>query len=446
MTDAADIAQVRSRILELVREHHRLSRAEQSAGSFGLGPMGLDERDLVGLVDAALDGALMRGERTRTFESRLARYLEIEHVLLVNSGSSANLLALSALTSDHLGDRRLKAGDEVVTVAVAHPTLVAPILQAGCVPVFTDVHEVTAVAMLEEVERAIGPKTKAIMISHTMGNPFPAIEMRKLADAHGLWLVEDNREALGSEYGEFLTGRFGHVSTCGFGLGHQLTMGQGGAVCVNDLELLGVVTAMRNQGRECSCGPGQVDKCGGRFSRQSGALPHGYDHQNVYTQSGFGIAGSDLQAAVGLAQLVRLEGSIAARRRAHAYLGSRLIERVDRIVLPDATPRSNPAWFGFVIRVRPEHGLPRERYMSALEDIGIHASALHSGNIVRQPLFDRMRETRSGCRVVGSLANTERFMRDAFWFGVHPGLTDGDLDRIVETIVRAGVKPKRKRV
>lgn len=439
---------LRTEILEKVREYHRVAFGEQAPfvpGSTSVPYAGrqFDERELVSLVDSSLDFWLTYGRYSKEFERRLSEYLGQPYCYLVNSGSSANLLAFAALTSRRLGDRRILPGDEVITVAAGFPTTVAPIVQSGAVPVFVDVEVDTCNTTVSAVEAAIGPRTKAVMLAHTLGNPFDAAAMRELCDARGLWLVEDNCDSLGSTLSGRLTGTFGHLGTSSFYPPHHMTMGEGGAVYTADETLSDIMLSMRDWGRDCTCPSGVDNKCGRRFSQTFGTLPPGYDHKYVYSEFGYNLKVSDMQAAIGVAQLDKLDGFTAARRTNHARLSGLLSDLADVLVMPRALPEADPSWFGFLMVVREgatrADGSPltRDSIVRSLEAARIQTRMLFAGNIVRQPCFDGMRESGEGYRVVGDLAGTDRIMSDAFWVGVYPGLDDQRLEYVASRIVEA---------
>ena len=396
--------------------------------------------EMTNLVDAALDFWLTHGRYAERFERGLAALLGVEHCLLVNSGSSANLLAFMALTSERLGERRLLPGDEVITVAAGFPTTVAPIVQYGAVPVFVDVGLATANVDVALLPGALGPRTKAVFLAHTLGNPFDVEAVLAFCREHGLWLIEDNCDALGSRYGERPTGTFGDIATSSFYPPHHLTLGEGGAVYTDSDELAVILASLRDWGRDCTCPSGVDDRCGRRFSRDLGELPHGYDHKYVFSHFGYNLRATDLQAAVGCAQLERLEGFTARRRANHARLSAALAPLADLVVLPQATPGSRPSWFGFLLTLRDRAkaaGVARDTIVRRLESDLIQTRMLFAGNVVRQPCFDGRRAVGSGYRVASALANTDRLMNDAFWVGVYPGLTDEMVDFIGQRVAAA---------
>ncbi|MFP8960074.1 lipopolysaccharide biosynthesis protein RfbH [Streptomyces nanhaiensis] len=388
----------------------------------------LDADDRVALVEAALDLRIAAGDRSRRFESRFARLLGRRKAHLTNSGSSANLLALTALTSHVLGDRRLRPGDEVITVAAGFPTTVNPIVQNGLVPVFVDVELGTYNTTAERVAAAIGPRTRAVMIAHALGNPFEVAEIARLAEEHGLFLVEDNCDAVGSTYDGRLTGTFGHLTTVSFYPAHHLTMGEGGCVLTSDLKLARVVESLRDWGRDCWCEPGKNNTCLKRFDYQMGKLPHGYDHKYIFSHVGYNLKATDLQAALGLTQLDKLDGFCAARRRNWRRLREGL-DGLPHLLLPEATPRSDPSWFGFVITVDPGAPFSRAALTDFLEGRKIGTRRLFAGNLTRQPAYvDRPH------RIAGELTNSDVITEQTFWVGVYPGLTDEMIDYVVASV------------
>ncbi len=396
--------------------------------------------ELHNLVDASLDFWLTHGRFAERFERGLAALLGVGHCLLVNSGSSANLLAFMALASERLGERRIVPGDEVITVAAGFPTTVAPIVQYGAVPVFVDVDAATANVDASILPAALGPRTKAVFLAHTLGNPFDVAAVLEFCRKNGLWLIEDNCDALGSRYDDRPTGTFGDIATSSFYPPHHVTLGEGGAVYTASDELAAIVASLRDWGRDCTCPSGVDDSCGRRFSHDLGALPHGYDHKYVYSQFGYNLRATDLQAAVGCAQLERLAGFTARRRANHARLGAALAPLADLLVLPEATAGSEPSWFGFLLTLRDEGkagGRSRDAVVRRLEAAQIQTRMLFAGNIVRQPCFDSRRASGRGYRVVGELHNTDRLMNDAFWVGVYPGLTDEMVDYVAGQVTLA---------
>ena len=419
-------------ILEYVRKFHR--EREQSAGftpgETPLLPSGavLDEDDRVALVEAALNMRIAAGVSSRRFERQFARMLGLRKAHLTNSGSSANLLALSALTQMELGERRLRAGDEVVTVACGFPTTVNPIVQNGMVPVFVDVELGTYNTTAERVAAAIGPRTRAVMIAHALGNPFPAAEIADLAREHDLFFIEDNCDAVGSRYAGRLTGTFGHLTTVSFYPAHHITMGEGGCVLTNDLKLARIVESLRDWGRDCWCEPGENDTCHKRFGQQQGLLPFGYDHKYTFSHIGYNLKNTDLQAALGLSQLSKVDEFGVARRRNWQRLRDGL-DGVPGLILPEPTPNADPSWFGFVLTVAPDAGFTRRDLVSFLESRRIGTRNLFAGNLTRHPGYIG-REY----RVVGELTNSDIITEHTFWIGVYPGLTTEMIDYMVASV------------
>ena len=398
-----------------------------------------DSREMVNLVDSSLEFWLTSGRFTRIFETKFAEYLHIKHCALVNSGSSANLLAFMALTSPLLGDRKVERGDEVITVAAGFPTTVAPIIQYGAVPVFVDVTIPQYNIDTDQLEAALSGRTKAVMIAHTLGNPFDLKAVKTFCDKHRLWLVEDNCDALGSEYvldgRTHLTGTIGDIGTSSFYPPHHMTMGEGGAVYTDNALLHRIIVSMRDWGRDCRCPSGFDDLCGNRFDRQYGELPEGYDHKYVYSHFGYNLKATDMQAAIGVAQLEKFPAFVERRRHNFARLANALQGTEDRILLPKPEAHSNPSWFGFLITCR--EGVCRGKVVEYVESKGIQTRMLFAGNLIKPPCFDSMRATGDGFRIVGSLANTDRIMNDTFWVGVYPGMTDEMTDFMAKTIKEA---------
>ena len=397
-----------------------------------------DEREIINLVDSSLDFWLTTGRFADRFEKEFAEFLGIRHCSLTNSGSSANLLAFMALTSPKLGDRRIRRGDEVITVAAGFPTTVTPIIQYGAVPVFVDVTLPTYNIDCTQLEAALSEKTKAVMIAHTLGNPFDLQAVKGFCERHNLWLIEDNCDALGSRYlykGEWrYTGTIGHIGTSSFYPPHHMTMGEGGAVYTNDSHLKRLVESFRDWGRDCWCPSGKDNTCGNRFGQQFGELPFGYDHKYVYSHFGYNLKVTDMQAAIGCAQLEKLPGFIEARKRNWQVLREGLANLSDSFILPEPTENSDPSWFGFLLTVREDAGFTREEVVNHLESRGIQTRMLFAGNIIKHPCFDEMRKDQRGFRVVGNLENTDRIMKDTFWVGVYPGMSSLQLDYMISTI------------
>lgn len=432
--------QARRQILESVKEYAvkyhnkdtRFSPGDRiSYASRVYGP-----EEMTALVDSALDFWLTAGRYTQTFEKKLAEALEVKSCSLVNSGSSANLLAFMTLTSPQLGERAIRRGDEVITVACGFPTTVAPMIQFGAVPVFVDVTIPTYNVDVSLLEEALSPKTKAVMLAHTLGNPFNLKAVKDFCDRHELWLVEDNCDALGSKYildgKERFTGSIGDIGTSSFYPAHHITMGEGGAVYTNNPALARISRSIRDWGRDCVCEPGQDNRCGHRFSGQYGELPTGYDHKYVYSNFGYNLKATDMQAAVGCEQLRRLPEFVEKRRANFQFLYENLKSYEDDIILPEETEGSIPSWFGFPVTCRK--GVDKQSVVTYVENCGVQTRNLFAGNLLRHPCFDEMRKTKTGYRVVGSLENTDRVMQDTFWIGVYPGMTPEKLCYMVKSI------------
>ena len=399
-----------------------------------------DAEEMVNLVESGLEFWLTAGRFSRAFEEKLAKYYGVRHASLVNSGSSANLVAFSALTSPNLGERRIRPGDEVITVAAGFPTTVFPILQFGAVPVFVDVtipQYNIDVAMLEE---ARSPRTKAVMVAHTLGNPFDLDAVTAFCKRHGLWLVEDNCDANGSMYRGRKTGTFGDLATLSFYPPHHMTMGEGGAVLSHSGMMNRIVNSFRDWGRDCWCDPGKDNTCGKRFGWQQGDLPAGYDHKYTFTHMGYNLKVTDMQAAVGLAQLDKLEAFGAARRDNWKFYRDSLTDLEDFFVLPEPAPDSDPSWFGFLLTVRPEAPFTRDDIVRELEAKKIQTRMLFAGNLVRQPSVVQWAKDRCAAgvpapyRVVGDLENTDAVMNRSFWIGVYPGLTPPMREWVVDVV------------
>ena len=399
-----------------------------------------DEKEMMALTDAVLDFWLTTGRFSAQFEKEFADYLGVKHAHLVNSGSSANLLAFMALTAPELGERQILPGDEVITVSCAFPTTVAPILQYGAVPVFVDVTLPEYNIDVSMLEKAYTERTKAVMIAHTLGNPFNLSAVKAFCDSHGLWLVEDNCDALGSEYtiGEEtkLTGTWGDIGTCSFYPPHHMTMGEGGCVITDNSLLSRLILSYRDWGRDCICVSGQDNRCGHRFDGKYGELPSGYDHKYVYSHLGYNLKVTDLQAAIGCEQLKKMNGFIQARRQNWAYLRSALEPASDKLILPKPAEHSNPSWFGFLISMRPETGIVRDQVTRYLEEHNIQTRLLFSGNLIRHPAFNAIRGT-DAYRVVGELDNTDYIMNNSFWIGVYPGMSNEMLNYMAQCIFEA---------
>ena len=436
-------AEAKNEILEMVGEYckkyHNQNKEFKEGDRIPYASRIYDEKEMVNLVDSALEFWLTSGRYTAEFEKKLSDYLNVKYVSLVNSGSSANLLAFMTLTSPLLGEKRIKPGDEVITVAAGFPTTVAPIIQYGAVPVFIDVTIPQYNMDVEALEGALSDKTKAVMAAHTLGNPFDLSSVKEFCDRHGLWLSEDNCDSLGTKYtinGEVkFTGTIGDIGTSSFYPPHHMTMGEGGAVYTDNPLLNKCIRSLRDWGRDCICASGQDNLCGHRFDKQYGELPMGYDHKYVYSHLGYNLKATDMQAAIGVAQLEKLPGFVEKRIKNFKTLRDGLDELKDKLILPEACPDSNPSWFGFLITCR--EGVDRNSIVRYLEEHGIQTRMLFAGNLIKHPCFDEMRKNGTGYRVAGSLENTDRIMKDSFWIGVYQGMTDEKLNYMIKTIKEA---------
>ncbi|MEG2930933.1 MAG: lipopolysaccharide biosynthesis protein RfbH [Ruthenibacterium sp.] len=435
--------EARAAILENVAEYYHDFKEKkepfQAGDRITYAARVFDEKEMCSLVDSALDFWLTTGRFADTFEKEFSAWLGVKYTSLVNSGSSANLLAFTALTAQELGERRIKRGDEVITVAAGFPTTVTPILQYGAVPVFVDVTIPQYNIDVTLLEAARSEKTKAVMVAHTLGNPFDLGAVRAFCDAHKLWLVEDNCDALGSRYtmgGETCyTGTVGDIGTSSFYPPHHMTMGEGGAVYTNDALLHKLINSFRDWGRDCVCPSGRDNLCGHRFDGQYGELPKGYDHKYVYSHFGYNLKVTDMQAAIGCEQLKKFPAFIERRRHNWDRLRAALGSVADKLILPEPAPDSVPSWFGFLMTVK--EGVDRESAVRYIESHGVQTRMLFSGNLIKHPCFDELRATGKGYRVIGTLENTDRIMRDTFWVGVYPGMTDEMIDFMAETICAA---------
>ncbi|WP_370759026.1 lipopolysaccharide biosynthesis protein RfbH [Agathobaculum sp.] len=436
-------AEARAEILNAVADYYKQYKSEKKAFEPGdritYAARVFDEKEMCSLVDASLDFWLTTGRFADQFEREFAKWLGVRFASLVNSGSSANLIAFSALTAPELGERRIKRGDEVITVAAGFPTTVTPVLQYGAVPVFVDVTIPQYNIDVTQLEVARSEKTKAVMIAHTLGNPFDLAAVRAFCDKYNLWLVEDNCDALGSTYtidGETrLTGTVGDIGTSSFYPPHHMTMGEGGCVYTNDPLLHRLINSYRDWGRDCMCPSGRDNICGHRFDGQYGELPQGYDHKYVYSHFGYNLKVTDMQAAIGCEQLKKFPHFVERRKHNWARLRKALEGVQDKLILPEPAPNSDPSWFGFLLTVR--EGVDREKVVRYVENKGVQTRMLFSGNLIKHPCFDEMRATGEGYRVVGTLENTDRIMRDTFWVGVYPGMTDEMIDYMAKTIAEA---------
>ena len=427
------------KILQLVEEYAKTHHTRKSytpgdkisyAGRF------YDNAEMVNLIDSALDFWLTSGKYAEAFEEKLAAYLKVSYCFFVNSGSSANLLAFMALTSPLLGERAIQPGDEIITVAAGFPTTVAPIIQYGAIPVFLDITIPQYNIDTSQFETILSSKTKAVMCAHTLGNPFDISAVKAFCDNHNLWLIEDNCDALGSTYtlnGKTkLTGIFGNIGTSSFYPPHHMTTGEGGAVYTDDPLLAKIIRSMRDWGRDCACASGQDNLCGNRFDVQFGELPKGYDHKYVYSHFGYNLKATDMQAAIGVAQLDKLDMFSQARRRNFNLLTEALTPIKDRLILPEPCPGSDPSWFGYLITCN--EGVNRNKLVQHLEEKGIQTRMLFAGNIIRQPCFDHMRALGNGYKTAKSLENTDKVMNDTFWLGVYPGIDELAIEFMADTI------------
>lgn len=434
---------LKQEILEKVKEYHHIKYGEKKEFKSGetyinYGGRFFDEKEMVNLVDSSLDFWLTSGPWVQKFEKQMAEYLGIKYCSLTNSGSSANLLAFMTLTAQELGERRIKRGDEVITVAAGFPTTVTPIIQYGVIPVFVDVTVPAYNIDVEMLEKALSPKTKAVMIAHTLGNPFNLQAVKEFCTKHNLWLVEDNCDALGTEYyidGEWKkSGTIGDIGTSSFYPPHHMTMGEGGAVYTNNPLLHRLIKSFRDWGRDCWCESGVDDTCHQRFTKQYGQLPLGYDHKYVYSHFGYNLKVTDMQAAIGVAQLEKLPIIVEARRKNWEYLYNGLKDLQDKLILPEPEKNSKPSWFGFLISVKEDSGKSRVELAKWLESHKIQTRNLFAGNLLKHPAFDEMRETGEGYKVVGDLKVTDFIMNNTLWIGVYPGMTQKMLDFMIAKI------------
>lgn len=398
-----------------------------------------DSKEMMNLVDSALEFWLTSGRYTDQFEETFSKYLGIKHVSLVSSGSSANLCAFMALTSPLLGARQVRPGDEMITVAAGFPTTITPAIQYGVVPVFIDVTIPQYNMDITMLDAALSEKTKVIMAAHTLGNPFDLSVVREFCDKHNLWLIEDNCDALGTRYKingeEKFTGTIGDIGTSSFYPPHHMTMGEGGAVYTNSSLLNKCIRSMRDWGRDCICKSGQDNQCGHRFEKQHGELPAGYDHKYVYSHFGYNFKATDMQAAIGCAQLEKFPSFVVKRKMNFERLRAGLVDCKDKLILPVACDNSDPSWFGFLLTCK--EGIERNRIISYIEGHGIQTRMLFAGNLIKHPCFDQMRKEKIGYRVIGELINTDRIMSDTFWIGVYPGMTNEMLDYMIKIIKEA---------
>lgn len=428
------------KILQLVKEYcdnyHNQDKEFSPGDRIPYASRVYDHEEMCNLVDSALEFWLTAGRYVDEFEKNLGKYLGVNHVSVVNSGSSANLLAFMSLTSPLLGERQVKRGDEIITVAAGFPTTMAPIIQYGAVPVFVDVTIPQYNIDVNKLEEAFSSKTKAVMLAHTLGNPFDLKAVKDFCDKHNLWLIEDNCDALGSIYDidgeDKFTGTIGDIGTSSFYPPHHMTMGEGGAVYTNNAKLHRIIRSMRDWGRDCVCPSGHDNFCGHRFDGQYGELPPGYDHKYVYSHFGYNLKVTDMQAAIGVAQLKKFPVFVERRQHNFAKLLAGLQSIADKFILPEPCPNSKPSWFGFLLTCK--EGIDREQVVRYLEKHGVQTRMLFAGNIIKHPCFDELRQDKTAYRVVGELNNTDRIMRDTFWIGVYPGMTDKKLDYMIDVL------------
>ena len=435
--------QARREILNATKEYcekyHNVKKQFQNGDRIPYASRVYDSEEMVNLVDSSLEFWLTSGRYTKEFEKEFAKYLQVKYCSLVNSGSSANLTAFMTLTSPLLKERRIKRGDEVITVACAFPTTVNPILQYGAVPVFVDVTVPQYNMDVSKLEIALSEKTKAVMIAHTLGNPFDLEKVKAFCDKHQLWLIEDNCDALGTQYTidgvTKYTGTWGDIAASSFYPPHHMTMGEGGAVYTDNVMLNRIIRSFRDWGRDCACPSGRDNLCGHRFDKQYGELPLGYDHKYVYSHFGYNLKATDMQAAIGCAQLKKFPSFVERRRHNFDYLYNAVKRAEDKLILPKACSGSRPSWFGFLLTCR--EGVDRNHVVPYIEGKGVQTRMLFAGNLVKHPCFDEMRREQEGYRVVGDLTNTDRIMQDTFWVGLYPGMTDEMLDYMGKTICEA---------
>ena len=439
MFEGKNEAQAREEILSAVKEYcdtYHNTKKYKEGDRISYASRVYDSDEMCNLVDSSLEFWLTSGRYTDEFEKNFGKYLNVKYVSLVNSGSSANLIAFMALTSPLLGERAIKRGDEVITVACGFPTTVTPAIQFGAVPVFVDVTIPQYNIDVTKLEGAVSEKTKAVMIAHTLGNPFDLKAVKEFCDKHGLWLVEDNCDALGSKYilngKEYFTGTVGDIGTSSFYPPHHMTMGEGGAVYTNNPLLHKCIRSMRDWGRDCMCPSGHDNICGHRFDRQYGELPLGYDHKYVYSHFGYNLKATDMQAAIGCAQLKKFPSFVERRRYNFDRLINGLKDLEDYFILPEPVANSRPSWFGFLITCKER--VDRKKVVSYIEEHGVQTRMLFAGNIIKHPCFDDMRKSSEGYRASGTLENTDRIMNDTFWIGVYPGMNDEMIDYMIKTI------------
>lgn len=428
--------EILSAVEEYCKKYHNIKEEFKEGNRIPYASRLYDSNEMINLVDSSLEFWLTSGRYTREFEKKLAEYLNIKYCSLVNSGSSANLLAFMSLTSPLLKERAIKRGDEVITVACGFPTTISPIIQYGAIPVFVDITIPEYNIDVNSLEKALSDKTKAVMIAHTLGNPFNLSKVKKFCDKNGLWLIEDNCDALGSKYiidgEEKFTGTIGDIGTSSFYPPHHMTMGEGGAVYTNNSLLHKIIRSLRDWGRDCSCPSGVDNFCGHRFDGKYGELPLGYDHKYVYSHFGYNLKATDMQAAIGVAQIEKMPEFIKRRRENFNRLKEGLKELENKIILPEPCKDSIPSWFGFLITCK--EGVDRNKIVKYLEEHKIQTRNLFAGNIIKHPCFDIIRNDGKSYKVEGNLDNTNRVMKDTFWIGVYPGMTEEKIDYMIKTI------------
>lgn len=443
MLNEKTMQQAKNEILSLVKEYcetyHNQGKKFEEGDRIPYASRVYDSREMCNLVDSALEFWLTAGRYTAEFEKKFATYLGVKYCALVNSGSSANLCAFMALTSPLLKERQVKPGDEMITVAAGFPTTVTPAIQYGVIPVFIDVTIPQYNMDVTMLEKALTEKTKVVMAAHTLGNPFDIAAVKEFCDAHNLWLIEDNCDALGTKYTingtEKFTGTIGDIGTSSFYPPHHMTMGEGGAVYTNNPLLNKCIRSMRDWGRDCVCASGQDNLCGHRFDKQYGELPVGYDHKYVYSHFGYNLKATDMQAAIGCAQIEKFPSFVDRRRKNFERLRTKLAEVEDKLILPVPCENSKPSWFGFLLTCK--NGVDRNGVVQYLEAHKIQTRMLFAGNLTRHPCFDQMRTSGTGYRIVGDLTNTDKIMNDSFWVGVYPGMTDEMIDYMAQIIKEA---------
>ena len=442
MKDENEIEKIKDDILNKVKEYYEKRFLEEEKfipGKTRINYAGrvFNEKELINLVDSSLEFWLTEGRYTKLLEREFTEFLGMNHCLFTTSGSSANFLATLCLTSQGLDEeRRLQLNDEVITVAAGFPTTIFPIIQAGAVPVFVDIELETYNINTSQLKNALSDKTKAVILAHTLGNPFNIKKVKQFCDENNLWLIEDNCDALGSKYDNKYTGTFGDISTYSFYPAHHITMGEGGALITNNSKLYKIIKSLREWGRDCWCDPGMDNTCKKRFDWQLGTLPQGYDHKYTYSEFGYNLKITDMQAAIGLAQLKKLPSFIEKRRKNHKRLFNGIKHLEDKLILPKPQKNSEPSWFGFLLTIKEGININRTDLMRKLEEVQIQTRLLFAGNIIRQPVFNEMRKNNSGFRRIGELNNTDKVMNDSFWLGVYPGMTEEKIDFMIEQIIK----------